>query len=165
VDVAFYEVLVGAAEVKIIVVDELLRNFDEGDVAGEAAVVPPVSLEGGNAVGDACVIDGEDDEVFAVFEDAGDLAIEGREAALVLADFFGVNPDEGAVVGGADVEEGAGVGLGGVFEAALIPDGAFVVEEFGSLGVPVAGDLEGRGIGEVIVLRVARGVEGGVVGR
>ncbi len=112
VDVAFDEVVVGAAEVEVIVVDELLREFDEGDVAGEAAVVPPVGLQGGDAVGDAGVVDGEDDEVFAVLEDAGDLAVEGSEAAFVLADFFGVDPDEGAVVGGAEVEEGAGVGFG-----------------------------------------------------
>ncbi len=137
-------------------------NFDEGDVAGEAAVVPPVGLQGGDAVGDAGVVDGEDDEVFAVLEDAGDLAVEGSEAAFVLADFFGVDPDEGAVVGGAEVEEGAGVGLGGVLEVLLVPDGAFVVEEVRALGVPVAGDLEGGGVGEVVVLRMAVGVEGGV---
>ena len=75
---------------------------------------------------------------------------------------FCVDPDEGAVVGGADVEEGAGVGLGGVLEVALVPDGAFVVEEVGALGVPVAGDFEGAGVGEVVVLGVAVGVKGGV---
>ena len=135
---------------------------DEGDVAGEAAVVPPVGLEGGDAVGDAGVVDGDDNEVVAVFEDAGDVAVEGGEAALVLADFLGVDPDEGAVVGGADVEEGAGVGFGGVVEVLFVPDGAFVVEEVGALRVPIAGDLEGRGVGEVVVLRVAVGVEGGI---
>ncbi len=139
-----------------------VRDFDEGDVAREAAVVPPVGLEGGDAVGDAGVVDGEDDEVFAVLEDAGDVAVEGSEAALVLADLFGVDPDEGAVVGGAEVEEGAGAGFGGVLEVALIPDGAFVVEEFGALGVPVAGNLEGGGVGEVVVLGMTVGVEGGV---
>jgi hypothetical protein len=42
------------------------------------------------------------------------------------------------------VEEGAGARLGGVLKVALIPDGAFVVEELGALGVPVAGDFQGR---------------------
>ena len=78
----------GAAEVKVVVVDELRGDFDEGDVTGEAAVVPPVGLKGGDAVGDAGVVDGEDDEVFAVVEDAGDVAVEGGEAAFVLADFL-----------------------------------------------------------------------------
>ena len=73
---------------EVVVVDELLRDFDEGDVSGEAAVVPPVGLEGGYAVGEAGVVDGDDDEVLAVFEDTSDLAIEGSESALVLADFF-----------------------------------------------------------------------------
>jgi hypothetical protein len=60
------------------------------------------------------------------------------------------------------VEEGVGVGFGGVLEVALIPDGAFVVEELGALGVPVAGNFEGRCIGEVVILRVAGGIERGV---
>ena len=162
VDVAFDEGVVGAAEVQVVVVDELRGDLDEGDVAGEAAVVPPIGLEGGDAVGDAGVVDGEDDEVVAVLEDAGEFAVERGEAALVLADFLGVDPDESAVVGGADVEEGAGAGFGGVLEVALVPDGAFVIEELGALGVPVAGDLECGGFGEVVVLRVAVGVEGGV---
>ena len=123
VDVAFDEGVIGAAEVEVVVVDVLGGDFDEGDVAVEAAVVPPIGLEGGDAVGDAGVVDGEDDEVFAVFEDAGDVAVEGGEAAFMLADFFGVDPDEGAVVGGAEVEEGAGVGFGGVLEVLLVPDG------------------------------------------
>ena len=160
--VAFDEVVVGAAEVEVVVVDELRGDFDEGDVAGEAAVVPPVGLEGWDAVGDAGVVDGEDDEVFSVFEDAGDVAVEGSEAAFVLADFLGVDPDEGAVVGRADVEEGAGVWFSGVLEVLLVPDRAFVIEEFGALGVPVPGDLEGAGLCEVVVLRVAVGVKGGV---
>ena len=143
-----------------VVVDELGGEFDEGDVAGEAAVVPPVGLEGGNAVGDASVVDGEDDEVFSVFEDAGEFTVEGGVAALVLADFFGVDPDEGAVVGCADVEEGSGVGFGGVFEVLLVPNGAFVIEELRALGVPVAGNLESAGVGEVVVLWPAGGSKG-----
>ena len=139
-----------------------VRDFDERDVAREPAVVPPIGLECWDAVGDAGVVDGENNEVFSVFEDAGDVAVEGSEAAFVLAGFFGVDPDEGAVVGGAEVEEGACVGLGGVLEVALVPDGAFVVEEVGALGVPVTGDFEGAGVGEVVVLGVAVGVEGGV---
>jgi hypothetical protein len=107
--------------VEVIVVDELRGDFDERDVAGEAAVVPPIGLESRDAVGDASVIDGEDYEVFTVFDDAGDVAVERSEAAFVFADFFGVDPDEGAVVGSTEVEEGAGVGFGGVFEVTLIP--------------------------------------------
>ena len=42
VDVAFDQAVIGAAEVQVVIVYELLRNLDERDVAGEAAVVPPV---------------------------------------------------------------------------------------------------------------------------
>ena len=46
-------------------------------------------------------------------------------------------------------------------EVVFVPDGAFVVEEVGALGVPVAGDFEGGGVGEVVVLRVAVGSRNG----
>ncbi len=52
--------VIGSAEVKIIVVDKDVRYDDERDVAGEAAVVPPVGLLGGDAIGVARVVDGED---------------------------------------------------------------------------------------------------------
>jgi hypothetical protein len=77
----------------------------------------------------------------------------------VLAHLFRVDPDEGAVVGGAEVEEGAGVGFGRVLKIALVPDWPFVVEKLGALGVPVTRDPECGGVGEVVVLRVTVGVE------
>jgi len=162
VDIAFDEFVIGAAEVKVVVVDVLGGNLNEGDIAMKAAVVPPVGLEGGDTVGDARVVDGDDDEVFAVFECGSDVAVERGETSLVLTDFLGVDPDEGAVVGGAEVEEGASVWLGGVLEVSLVPDDALVTEEVGTLGVPIAGNLEGGGVSEVVVLRVAIGVEGSV---
>jgi hypothetical protein len=162
VDVTLDEVVIGTVEVKFVVVDEFLRDIDERYVAGETAVVPPVGLQGWDAVGYAGIVDRENDEVFAFLEDVSDLAVEGGEAALVFTDFFSINPDEGAVVGGAEVEKGAGVALGEVLKVALIPDGALVVEEVGTLGVPIAGNLECRGVGEVVVLRMAEGVEGSV---
>jgi hypothetical protein len=161
-DITFDQVVVGAAEMQIVIVDELRWNFDERDVASKAAIVPPVGLQGGNAVGDTGVVDGEDDEVAAVFEGTGNIAIEWSEAAFVLTDFLGVNPDESTVVGGADVEESAGLGPGSVLEVLLIPNGAFVVEELGSLRVPVARNLKRGGDSEVVVLGMAVGVERGV---
>jgi hypothetical protein len=79
------------------------------------------------------------------------VAVEGSEAAFVVAETLAVDPDVGAVVGGADVEEGAGVGGGGEGEVALVPDDAFVAEDGGVLGVPVAGDGEVGGGGEVVL--------------
>jgi hypothetical protein len=115
--------MIGAAEVEVIVVDEFLGDIDERYIAGEAAVVPPVGLESGDAIGYAGIVDGENDEVLAFLEDARDLAIEGGEAALVLTDFFCIDPDEGAVVRGPKVKEGAGVRSGEMFKVALIQMG------------------------------------------
>ena len=54
----------------VVVVDEGRRDGDEGDVAGEAAVVEPVDADGGNAVDEASGVDGDDDEVGSGVEDA-----------------------------------------------------------------------------------------------
>jgi hypothetical protein len=73
-------------EVDVVVVDEGGGDGDEGDVAGEAAVVEPVDADGGDAVDEAGGVDGDDDEVGAGVEDGGDFAVEGRVAAFVVAD-------------------------------------------------------------------------------
>ncbi len=57
--------------------------------------------------------------------------------------------------------QGGAAGLGLVGEVAFVPEGALVVEECGALGVPVAGDFEGGGLGEVVF--EARAGGGGVV--
>ena len=138
-------------EVGVIVVDKMGGDLDEGDIAREAAVVVPVVVEGGDAVDEAGGVDGDDDEVAAGVEDLGGFAIEGGEAALVVAQALAVHPDVRTVVGGPYVEEGAGAGLGVEVEVALVPDNAFVAEEGGVLGVPVAGDVEGWGGGEIVL--------------
>ena len=142
-------------QVHIVVVDELHGHGDQRDVAREAAVVEPVDADRGNAIDLAGRIHGDDDEVAARMKRGGHFAVEGSEAALVVADALLVDPDEGLIVGRADVEEGARVGLGLKVEVALIPDDSLVAEERRVLGVPVAGHLE-RGRGGEVVLRVVR---------
>ena len=145
-DIAVYLIGGAADEMKIVVVDEAGGDFDECDVAGEAAVVEPVGLEGGNAFGQAGRVYSDDDEVIAVVEQVGGVAVVGGEAALVLAGEFAVDPDEAAIVGRADVEEGALVRLLLVGEVALIPEWAFVERSksrwvFQSPGTLRVGDL------------------------
>jgi len=69
----------------------------------------------------------------------------------VLADGLAVDEDVRAVVGGADVEEGAVAGLGGVAEVALVPERALVEPEPLGLGVPVAGNFDGGALGEALL--------------
>ena len=47
----------------------------------------------------------------------------------MVADVLAVDEEHGAIVGGADVEEGACPGLGRVVEVALVPEQALVVVE------------------------------------
>jgi hypothetical protein len=116
----------------VVVVDEGSGHGDEGDVAGKAAVVEPVDTDRGYAIYKASGVDGDDDEVRAGMEHCGNFAIERRVAALVVADALLVDPDVRAVVGRADVEEGAGAGFGLGVEVPLVPENAFVVEELGT---------------------------------
>ena len=85
-------------------------------------------------------------------KDGGDFAVERREATLVIADAFPVDPDVGSIVCGADVQEGACArpGIGG--EVTLVPNDALVVEELRHLGVPIAGDLHGGSCREIVLV-------------
>ena len=153
-------------EVNVVVVDKGGGHGDERDVAREAAVVEPIDVDRGDAVDEAGGIDGDDDEVAARVEGGGDLAVEGSEASLVVADAFPVDPHEGAVVGRTDVEKVAGAGFGLRLEVALVPDDAFEAEEGWVLRVPVAGNLQRGCGGEVVlvVMRAAGDVGVGVLG-
>lgn len=149
-------------EVNVVVVDELLRQCEQRDVASETAVVEPVDSDGRNAIDLARGVDGDDDEVAAGLQDRGHLAVEWRVAALVIADALLIDPDKGLVVGRTDVEEGAGAGPGLEVKVALVPDDALEAKERRLLSVPVTGDLEsGRG-GEVVFRIVWAGVDIGV---
>ena len=172
-DVAFQLVGGAAFELKRVVVNVGVGEFDQGDGAGDATVIPPVGLDGGNAVDGALVIDGGDDEVVSIFHDTGDLAVERREAAFVIADMLVIDEDVSGVIDRAEVDEEVRVRLRVVLEVALIPEQAFEVEERIFLGVPVAGNVEGGRSGEVIlnertagdVVRIFRvAVQAGVVG-
>src|SRR5579871_1741729 len=143
----------------VVVVDELRGKRDQGDIAGKAAVVEPVDANGGDAVDFAGGVYRDDDEVASGFEGIGDFAVEGGEAAFVVADTLLIDPDKRLIVGSADVEEGARVGFGLEVEVALIPDDSFVAEESRVLGVPIAGDLQGGGSGEVVLVIVRTAVD------
>ncbi len=99
-------------------------------------------------------------------QDGSNFAIEGREAAFMIADPLLIDPYMGAVVRRADVEKHTGAGLGLRVEVALIKNDALVAEELWNLGVPIAGHLEGRSRGEVIlgVVRAAGDIWMGVHG-
>src|ERR1035438_3714044 len=82
-------------------------------------------------------------------------AIERRKAALVLADTLLVDPYIGAIVGRADVQEGSHIRLRLEVEITLIPNDAFIAKQRRILGIPVTGNLEGGGVGEIVFLSLA----------
>jgi len=155
-NVAFDECirLFGGSEVpfqlELVVADEGLGCRGDIYVAGDAPVVPPVGVDGGDLVGVTGVVGFYDEGVVAFPELVGDLELEWREAALVCAELFAVEIDMRLVVDGAEVKEVALMGVFRQLEDAAVPDGTFVIQEFVVLGVPVARDLECRAAIEIV---------------
>ena len=76
-------------------------------------------------------------------EEIGDIELNGDIAAFVLADEATVDPDHGAIVDGAEVEQDAAVGpVGGELDGAAVPDPGV------ETGVADAGELGFEGVGD-----------------
>ena len=149
-------------EVYVVVVNEGCGNSDERNIAGEAAVVVPVVADRGDPVQETCSVNADDDEVGTGMEDSSEFAIEGREAAFVIANAGLVDPDMRTVVSCTDVQEGSGSGRGLGFEIALVENDALVIKKLRDLRVPVAGDFDGRGRSEVVLVVVRPACDVGV---
>ena len=142
---------VAACASQFIVLDVDRCYVDEQDVARDAAVVPPVEDTGGHGLGLAFVIDHDDDGVLAIMNLVGHVHVERREAAHVVPYLSAVQPNTSLVVHGAEVEDGAAVGLLLIVETAHQPHRTFVEEQLVVLRVPVARHLhDGRGV-EVVL--------------
>ena len=84
-------------------------RLEQHDIAREAAVVPPVGVDGRHALGMALVVDAHDERVACRTQPAGHLELERREAAHVPAEFLAVQIDIRLVIGAAEVNELRGV--------------------------------------------------------
>ena len=111
-------------------------------------------------------VDRDDHGVVARVERTCSFTVEGREAALVIANALAIYPDVRKVVCRADVNEGAHVRGRLDVKIALEPHDTFIAEKRGVLGVPVARDVHYRRGGEVVfvVVRTAGDVRVGVPG-
>jgi hypothetical protein len=163
--IAFDAAGVALGQLHLVVGDVGGRQFGQQHVAGDAAVVPPVGVDGRDLVLVAAVVGLDDDEVAALGQLAGDVELEGREAALVHAELLAVQVDVGFVVDRAEVQHIVLARLRIGLEHAAHPDGAFVQLQALGLRIPVAGYLEGRRLVETVfdpvalVLRLAVVVE------
>ena len=102
------------------------------------------------------VVDLHNDKVLAIHKLVGDVEVEGSESAFMVSYFPPVHIDMSVVVDGTEIEEGSAVLLLLELEAALQPYCPFIEEQTVVLGVPVAGNLHGRGSVEVILNEVFR---------
>ena len=140
-----------------VVADKGQRRLDDHDAARQPAVIPPVGIERRDALGQPLVVDLHHQRVLPLPHLVGDLEVEGRVAADVLADLAAVQSHDRLVVRGPEIEERASVGAGLVVEQIAVPDRTLVVVELGTLGVPVARDQQ-RAVGVEIVLEELRAV-------
>jgi len=125
------------------VADEDGGLLDQRHVLRDAAIVPPVGAGGGHGIRAPAVVGLDHQEVALWLEQACDLEVEGREAALVVAQLDAVEVDLGTLVDRAEVHE---VALAGWrrhdVERPLQPYRALVVQQLGVLRVPVARHLQ-----------------------
>ena len=121
--------LAPALQMQVEVVDELFRHFDERNIAGQAAIIPPVRLQRWDAVGQAGVVDCHHDKIPALFEQAGHLAVEGSKSALVLADLLPIHPYVGPVVRRAHMKKHPRSRFALVRKILLIPHRTLVEKE------------------------------------
>ena len=144
-------------QLNAVILHEGAGNIDDAHGPRQSAVIPPIGHHGGDEFLRALVVYFDHDDVALGVHVVGNFELERREAALVLADFFAVDEDHGAIVGGAEPDEDAVSRRRRAIEFALVPDGAFVEHEVGALRVPVARDLKAVGGIEVVFDQVALG--------
>src|SRR3954463_15400601 len=139
-----------ALQLQAIVIDKGLRHLDEGYIACDTSVVPPICLECGNAILEPRTIHGDNREVAAVVNDVRDFAIKGSEAAFVLASFLPVHPDIRAIVSRSHMKEEACPGHRSIIEVLLVPDWTFVEKQRLTLSVPIARYAQRRRLCKVV---------------
>ena len=94
-----------AGELHVVAANEGLRHLHQQHAAGETSVVPPVGVERRHSLAQPAVVDLHHQEIVRLPYPVGDLEVERRESALVLAELLAVEIDPGAVVGGPEVDE------------------------------------------------------------
>ena len=123
-----------------------LGQRQQRDVARDAAVVEPVERHGRDAVALAAVVDADGDVVVAALHELGHVGLELREGALMADGLLAVHPDVGLVAHAAEADDVAAAGPDVELEVASVPDGSLVELQVLALRVPVARDLQRRGV-------------------
>jgi len=156
-DITAHPVVGAWLQLEGIVADAGRGSFQQHDITGKSAVVPPVGVDGGHRLGGALVIDADHEGIAGRAQFAGDLKLEGSEAADVLAQLLAVQVDIRRIICAAEVEKLPG-GRRRRREVKLsaIPDGVLVIEQLFLLRIPVTGHVERRAAVEIVLDQFAR---------
>src|SRR5271166_6411318 len=144
-------------QMQVEVVDELFRHFNKRNVAGKAAIIPPVRLPSWDAVGQASVVHCDHDKIPALFEQASHLAVEGSKSALVLADLLPIHPYVGPVVRRAHMTKHPRSRFALIRKILSIPHRPLVEKEGFTLCIPMAGYLQNRRLLKIVLNRLTTG--------
>ena len=134
-----------------VVVDKRFGRLDQRHIARQTTVIPPVGIQRGHAIPLPLIVDVDHHEIVAVVHQAGDLAVERSESALVFASFLPVHEHAEPHSWRRRREGTYGCWLALILEVLLVPDRAFVEEQRVTLRIPIAGNLQRRRLGEVVL--------------
>ena len=112
-----------------IVLNKRLRYFDQLHAARQPAIVPPIGVNAGNAIGAPRVVHLNDDTVLTFHDYICDLKIEWRVSANVLSEFLAIQPDSRLVIGRTEIKECTDVLSFLIRKISLVPHGAFIKQE------------------------------------
>ena len=117
-------------------------SFHQQHVSCDTAVVPPVECQSGNSVFGTAVVHFYCQEVVTVFQQVCHFHLERGETAFVLCYLFSVQVDFAAIADSTEIKELAFVNHTFSVKMTGIPYSAFVIFQFGRLGVPVSRDIK-----------------------
>ncbi len=125
------------------------------NLPGQSAIVVPIRGRRRDIVGGSPVVDPDHEQIFSGLQGASHVKVEGREAALVLAEQQTVEIDRRSVVGRAEVEEHTLPRHPLAIKSRLVPNNALVENQARILSVPIAGDRQGEAVLEGKLRQVA----------
>ena len=117
-------------------------SFHQQHISCDAAIVPPVEGHSGNGVFGAAVVHFYCQEVVAVFQQVCHFHLERGETTFMLCYLFSVQIDFATIADSAEIKELAFVCQAFGVKVTGIPYSAFVIFQFGRLGVPVSRNVK-----------------------
>src|SRR5580698_10170260 len=100
-----YQVGSARPQLYAVVADKRRGRLDKAHVPRQAAVVPPVRVDGRHRVGVPSVVDADHERVARRLDQTRDLELKRRAPADVLSELLAVQVDLSLVIRGSEIDE------------------------------------------------------------